>query len=515
MKTPFGILRRLNPFATRQAFGASSRILEATPPKRFRRIGGGEDDIDMTDERRAKARKISRVLYQESPTYGAVVDRYLEHAVGDGVRIEVDNPKAQEWLDEQFDRPENRFHATIGQRLTRLAVDGEYPIQISTIPRGTGPSGVFFLGRLDLERVTGIETSPFNEDAIRKLLISPRVGQGEPLAVPVAEPQTPGGESPLVLLDAQGAPAAGIDKPMHPRLVAMDLWRARTLGKRSGPLFSRIIDKSAALDELVENLVRKVEFLNRFWMHITFDTKNKDIDDPKNQAFVQQALNWATTMEPGEAWVTGQDVSINPHVPDFKLVDSKAMYDMVLDLILGAYAVPRHWFSSGGDTNRATAAEQGSPIHRAISSWQGTTVQPALESLVRFLLWLGGEAGVGGLTRGKGHETPFSVVLADIATRDSLRDAQECSNVILMLNEAQTAGIISPEEHQAIGRATLGAKAYGDHLSETPPPIEEEEPIALDDPRFAGAEPEADGEVPADAGAGLDVNAGVPAGLAT
>ena len=53
-----------------------------------------------------------------------------------------------------------------------------------------------------------------------------------------------------------------------------------------------------------------------------------------------------------------------------KILDQKALFDMVLEFVLGSEGIPRMWFGSSGETNRASAVEQNSPIHRTLLALQ-------------------------------------------------------------------------------------------------------------------------------------------------
>lgn len=467
------------------------------------RVGGKSDDADMSDSQLRTGRKLSRKLYKENGVYGAVVDRFADHAIGDGVVIQVENQDAQDWLDDQLGKPETRFYETLSQRVVRFIVDGEMPILISSFarpgrireadggdspsdadPSGTTNTGDFFIGRLDVEGVSGVGVSPYNHDAV--VSVSYRsAGGGADHDLPVAKPGTP-----MIPFDDNFNPLVADTKDAKPtRLCALQFWQARTIGKRSGPLFSRIIDRAGALDTIFEEFARKVEYLNRWWIHV----KHKTVGDEnlgeasRDKQFAEKMVEFFTSMTSGEVNVTGEDVTVDAVVPDLKMPQLKEFYEVILDMILGAYAIPRFWFSSGGDTNRSTSAEQGSPLYRFIKSWQGSVLKVCIEDLVRFLLDLGKRAGVKGLALGA--DTPFTVTMADVATRDSLRDADEMLRMVVALKEYSAAGAITGAEMIKILRSVLRSKWFGDLLDDEDPVPEDSDAEDIDDPAFSGSEP--------------------------
>lgn len=489
-------MRLPNPFRRRRIAPRAATLREAIEYDRDgyqgRRVKGGrEDEVDLNVVERMRGMRMSRRLYHTSPAYGAVVDRFAEHVIGDGVVIEVDDPKAQEWLDAQLERPENRWSTTLGARLKRLMVDGEYLLTVTAPERSDGvPTGEFTLGRWDVENVGALQVSPWNADAVRGLTYRTDKDTAD-VPYPIAEP---GCE--LVRRGAGGGPPVEGKRAV---LVGVQFWRAATLGLRSGPLFTRVLDKTSTLDQTLETLSRKAEYLNRHYLHITYEPiGDTDLGPEKSKdlQFEEKALRWAQNQEPGEALVTSNKVKVEAHVPDLKSADTKAHYDVMLEWILGGHGIPRMWFSGGGDTNRATAAEQGSPIYRSIAAYQAY-LQALIEDLVAFLLDLGKRAGMF-------QAVPeYRVVMSDVATRDSLRDADEVSRVLLWLNEAERRQDISRKEGQQIARSVIGGKTYGDALDEQAPGLYETGIGGIDLPQLRA--------VPKAAGDGPDERSALPA----
>jgi hypothetical protein len=409
--------------------------------------GQPEDEADMQEADRRRAMVMSRRMFHSSSAYGAVIDRFLDHVVGDGVQVVVDDEATQDWLTEQLARPENRWNETLGQRLTRLVVDGEF-IQTVTWPTGPGgkPLGDFYLGRLDLDGLAGLDVHPLNHDAITAIDYS-RSGSRITIPIITTEPGTEWHETEIAGHDAS---------------VGAQFFRARTIGLRSGPLLSRIVDKANEQEDLFTNLMRKAEYLNRFWGHITYEGAKAPDFDSKYKSFEEQAAAWFESLVPGQALVTSAGVKVSVETPDLKMTDAQALYDISLDLILGAYAIPRSWFSSGGDTNKATAQEQQSPIGRYITSFQQNELKPAIEDLMRFLIWLGAEAGVPGVKA----DAEVTVVMSSLSGKDGVIEADEAQRALILLDDAERMGVISGEEKVDIARGKLGAMSYGEWMSD-------------------------------------------------
>lgn len=457
----------------------------------------GEHEVDLTPEERRRAVQQSRRVYGRCAVYGAVLDRLADFIYGDGVVFKVKGEAAQKALDDVLNHPENRFHELLKPRLVRFLIDGEFVWSIHSAPRsgvqvppedeedrgteavlpsaekpvkkvdgakptspgaGATPTAEIRIGRLAPDGIETVSVAALNHDRIKGITYKHSVGQ-EAIFYPNAEPNI---ELASITRKVEvGANAEEIT--VGPVLAAAAFWRVHPLSTRSGPLLTRIIDKADTLDEAITNAARKVEYVNRFYLHVKYKKAGDEARGEKSAdlAFEKKVMDWSTSWEPGAALVTGQDVEVNVQAPDLKLLDMQHLYDILISWILGAHGIPRMWYSDGGDTNRATAAEQGTPIHRSIRSLQAYWAM-LLQNLAEFILWWLAAAGVHGVTGEEGVD----VVTSDVATRDSERDVKEITGLALALNELVAAGIITPKERVAIGRDVVASKPWGDQLDE-------------------------------------------------
>jgi len=478
-----------------------------------RRSGRGGDDAELTPEERRKAVQNSRSAFKRSGAYGAVLDRITDFVLGDGVAIEVKDEATNAWLHDLLERPEIAWDENLRKRVSRLLVDGEFLLSAYVQERDPGqPSGNVVLGRMDPLGISEVTALALNED--RLLTVELDHGSGIPaVCYPMAEVDGPllrlviddegkphlaplegaegetARERSLVQLESpadvtdedaslEDAPADPVaDEPEHPTeaateavaeeavLAAVFLWQINTLGTRGAPLLTRLLDKAAVLDEAVEEMARKAEYLNRHWLHIEYEPSG---DQEKDEAFEKRAMDWATQMEPGACLVTAKPngsggVEVHVKVADLKVADQQALYEILLDYLLGSQGIPRMWFSSGGDTNRATAAEQGTPIFRSIRTLQ-SYIQGRIRAVVDWLLWLGSNAGAP-----VNLDADIEITMADVASRDSLRDVEEVAGLAIALRELVTNGAIRASESERILRKVLKAKWFGDLLEESDP----------------------------------------------
>lgn len=421
-------------------------------------FGGVNGDRDVTPAQRARLVRMSRVAYKKTGVYGQVVDTLVNFVLGDGVVVTARDRGVQEYLKKVLDDPANEWHAAMRRRVIDLLVDGELPLSL-TVPHRPGVKTDLgmpvlthrvLIGTMEAGDVASVKCSRVNKDRI--LSVSFAHG-GKTDEYPIARPH--------VTMRDNGDGTS----------TAVVFWRVNVLGTRGNPYLSRSVDTAKLLDDAVGEMARRWEYLSRFWMHATYETTG---DAKKDEALEKKLVAWMVSNEPGEALATTGGVKVNAVTPDLKLPDQQAGYETILDYILGSHGVPRMWYSSGGDTNRATSVEQGTPIHRSIDALQAT-VKGGIEQVVSFIVWVGQESGQIATTA----DTSFSVAMADVATRDSLRDVQEISALTMALDPLVENGTITAVERQRILRAVVKGKQYGEHLEDAEPML----PGAAPDPR--------------------------------
>jgi hypothetical protein len=100
--------------------------------------------------------------------------------------------------------------------------------------------------------------------------------------------------------------------------------------------------------------------------------------------------------------------------PDLKFSDSDAGARMLRNHILGGAGFPEHWFGGGGDVNRATSAEMGTPVFKRITARQ-KKVKYIFETIGDYQISQALKAG-----RLKGIKNPYaySVVIPEMVAKD-------------------------------------------------------------------------------------------------
>lgn len=427
-------------------------------------LGGvGSSARGLTDTERVAAVRFARRNLKRNGVYGSLVNKLVEHTLGDGVVVGgFEDAEVEAHVQRVLGDRRNVWEEGLWDRWRDTLNEGEYLLTVETDRRnpmegGSAiPTGVVRLGRFEVDQVRGIKTDSRNPDRVTEFLID--LGKGLKQWYPVAAP----GVAPM-----QDAALVNGQPAMTGTMTAIAYWSVSRMAGRGTPKLLRILEKVQLVDDVVDSNARKGEYLNRFWVHGTYQATG---DDETDEEFEDEALRFLRNAEPGEAFVSSEARKFEPKVfaPDLKVLDQQALYEMALDFVLGSEGIPRMWFSSGGDTNRATAVEQGSPIHRTLVSLQAE-LQHHVTELVRYLVWLGKRSG---RVRADAPEG-FTVTMASISTRDAQRDMGILAQFTATLAQAETRGYLTTQEAQRTWRDGLRAQTsfevtLGEQLPEPP-----------------------------------------------
>jgi len=401
----------------------------------------------LTDAERRRALRFARRNYKRNGCYGSILNKLVEHTVGDGVVVGgFGDPEVEAYVRGILEDRRNAFDDALEDRWRETLNEGEYFLTLETQRRNPGagepvPTGLVRFGRLEVEQIRGVRRSRTNPDEVLELQIElePGLRQWFPVARPGVMPA-----QDATMLDGQPV-ALGT-------MTAVCYWTVSRLGGRGTPRLLRILEKAELVDDVVDSNARKAEYLNRYWTTATYAATG---DKEEDEQFEEDAKAFATEGEPGSFFISSKarDFVLSVFAPDLKILDQKALYDMVVEFVLGSEGIPRMWFGSSGETNRATAIEQGSPIYRMLVSLRAR-LQCNIEDLVAYLVWLGKASG---RIRADASEV-FEVQMAEIWTRDTQREVGVLQQLASFAEHCRRAAYLHPEEAQRLVRGAIAAQ---------------------------------------------------------
>jgi hypothetical protein len=138
----------------------------------------------------------------------------------------------------------------------------------------------------------------------------------------------------------------------------------------------QVIDWLDQLDAVLFALADREHLASFFaWMVKMDDASPDQVQARADELRLRQPKKGSVNVHSHETWSADS--------PDLKQIGSVETAEMLIDHILGAMGIPRHWFSRGSETNLATAQAQGEPTFRTLQNDQAQ-VEDALLYILEF-----------------------------------------------------------------------------------------------------------------------------------
>lgn len=331
----------------------------------FRRLTG-KADKDLSPLTHERMLKIAYFLWDTNPLAHRIIELTKDFIVGDGLTYTAEDEKVKEVLDTFWNNSVNQWDLKQDQKALEIGLYGEqcYPVFVNDV------DGEVTLGYVDPLSINCVVTDPENSEVVKAIIVkSQLVGQQKSKKVLATiqvdnDPKSktfglmivPEGEIEILGVGNQKekvTPTGGcfffaVNKVSNAQRGRSDLL----------PL-SDWID---AYDQLLFNRLDRASLMNNFVWDITIE----NADDKKIKEFL--ANNPPPT--PGSIRAHNQKVKWEAVTPDLKSADAQKEAKLIKSHILGGIGYPEHWFAEGGNVNRATAQEMGTPTFKKLTARQ-------------------------------------------------------------------------------------------------------------------------------------------------
>ncbi len=346
-------------------------------------------------------------LYLTNGLAYRIIETTKNFIIGDGVRFTAKDPRVMQVLMEHWHDPDNNWDMKQYTKALELGLFGEqlYPVFVNDV------NGHVKLGYTDPKQIDRIITDPENVERA----VQARIKTG----------QYDKGRKTLDLIR--------LDEDVH----------SPTFGFRTGGAFYFAVNRVASasrghsdllpsadwldtLDQFMMTRLEKAALANLVWQ----DCEIKGMSEDDIRKFADRNKR----IKPGTIRYHNDKVKWSMIAPNLQANDASEEIRLFRNHILGSAGLPEHWFSEGGSSNRATAAEQGVPTTKML-----TTRQNFFQHMIRQIFDFVIDQAVLHKRIPADADRGFDVIMAPIFVRD-VRDASAAlSNTAngLMLAEQQ------------------------------------------------------------------------------
>lgn len=387
----------------------------------------------------------------KDPLAGRIVEIIVDFIIGSGAKITASADEVQEVIDEFWNDDINNFPEEQIAICTEMTLFGEQLMMPFINPY----SGLVRIARLDV-------------NMIKEVLPNPQF------------PQKP---AKVILKDNIVKDAKGQDIRELKVISQSQDPRTDMGGRYDGDVFYFAFGKIAGKRRGHSQMLRTYEWIDLHGKRLFNEAERQELATSyvwditltgASDAQIKDFLAQNETPNAGSIRAHSETVKWDVITPDLKAADFTESNRNFLQVILGAYGIPEHFYALGGNVNFATAKAMSEPTQRAFKRQQ-RTIQSMFEKLIDYQLE---RAVIAGRITQDQVDEGYEIAMDEISSVDLQTVSTAIVQVAGALQMAETQNWLNkPESAQAF------AKIFGQLGTEVEPMREEDltipEPIKL------------------------------------
>jgi hypothetical protein len=382
---------------------------------------GADRKRDLSPISQRRMQELAAHQWEANRIANRLIELPTAFLLGEGVKLEADDPEAQKRLDRFWSDPLNRMDLNLEKHVRELALFGEQLWPVSVHPY----TGFVRLKKLDPSDIEKVILDPDNVAAV--------IG---------VQTRNRGGKRKLFRVIYNAADEDLFSPPAQKLRAAMTdgdcfYYRINDLssGARGRSDLLSAIDYADVYDQLLFGEAEGSVIKRAVLWDVT--VKNA------TQEEVEERARNISAPEPNSIRVHNDNEEWQVLTPDLKSSDADTISRLIRNHILGGATVPEHWFGGGGDVNLATASSMGEPTYKVFSQRQ-RLLKAILEDVARYVLrQYALSLGIPEIA--ETDEWQPRALFPELTARDVAKYAAALQQVTVSCAQAVTAGVMSED----------------------------------------------------------------------
>lgn len=390
----------------------------------YRAITGSRGD-NLPSYKHERMLEVALYLDRTNPVAQRIVGLLVEFVLGEGVSLSFQNDQVEDVILKHWRDPVNDWERNGPDLLRSYLVTGELLMPLFPAPSG----GHMTVGAVETANIKAIRTDPDNwrlpTTAVRK-------------------PVEQGGQDVLYALVNHRVTRDELRDAERPALY----WkRGNPYGQRGISVLYHIADFIDLLDQMAFSEVERWLLLKAF----IWDVSIKGADDTAVKKW--QTDNGAPP-RPGSVFAHNDTITMEAKSPQLDTYDAVNGMKFLRNHILGGVGLPEHWYSEGGDVNRATATAMAEPTRKMLEmlqkAWRAILTD-VLQAQVDYAILYGDLPEEVPVQDSEGKDTDetvptreaFSVDMPDLSPADTEQVVGTVGTLVTALQVAEDNGYVT------------------------------------------------------------------------
>lgn len=370
-------------------------------------------------------------LWETNPLANWLIEITKDFILAEGLPYESKNEDVKAVLDGFWYDPLNRMDLYIEKYVRELDIYGELCFPVF---RGQ-QTGKVRLGYIDPANIKDVVTDPENVKMVIGVVLKDSVGEAGRKFKTIL----PKDAETILSKSAQALRDGYSDGECF--FFAINNVTNSPRGRSS---LLTVADWLDAYEQFLFDYAEKWPLLNTF----VWDMK---VEGGDTAAITEQIK--AFTKKSGSIFGHNEKVELKPSTPDLKSVDAEQGARLFRNHILGAKSIPEHWYGGGGDVNRATSVEMGTPAFKTLSSKQ-RYFKYIMETIFELVIESARDARYLNVTDEEAGQ--YSVTTPELSSKDLIKNSTVIRETTTSLVLAETNEWISKDTARQVFGMVIG-----------------------------------------------------------
>jgi hypothetical protein len=398
----------------------------------WRKLTGPNATRDLIGVTQERMQEIGVYLAESNPMGKWILDVLADFIVADGLPFEADNEDVAQALEDFWYDPLNNFEVYFRKHVREKRIFGEQCLPAFTARQ----TGYLRLGYIDPVQIDKVITDPENVKMAIGVVIKGSSGEeGRRLKT-------------ILPADAEYV-MSPVARQLRDTFTDGECFFSAVNNLTNSPRGRSELLVSAdwldAYEQFLFDCADRWPLLNSFMWDVSVN--GGDVDTIKKEVE-------SITKKAGSVYGHNQNVTLQAITPDLKTQDVDTGARVVRNHILGTHGYPEVWYGGGGDANRASSVEMGTPAFKMLSSKQRE--EKAAWELI-FQTVIDRRRAAGTLTCTEEDAKNWSIVLPELVSKDITKNSAAIQQVTASLGQAITQEIIDRETARKVLLFLLGS----------------------------------------------------------
>jgi len=398
--------------------------LERKEDAGFRSLGESRRDLSPSKQERMIV--LAEELVLRNPLAERMIETFKNYVLGDGITWTAEDARVKSVLEKHWNDPINDWENKQFVRVRELSIHGELILKAFV----NKENGHVRLGAIDPGSIENVIRNKENAEILESIVLKP----GEGVEYSSDEER----KLKIIAVNDDALDDEGGYGKLEGDVFFVTINRT-TFQKRGHSDLLSVMDWLDGYDRFLFTALERAELLRAiFWHYIMEGAKSGELQKKRQEFKKGPPLA-------GSFLVTDEKIKINAVSPDLKSGQVAEDAKTFKAQIIAGAGLPEHFFGIGGDVNRATALEMGSPVLRMIEARQGV-IRAALTLIFNFQIDQAIKAG----KLPNDVDRTFTIIFPNPSPKEAKEIATMLDSVTRSLALAQESGWIATETAKKI-----------------------------------------------------------------